>query len=300
VLFQMLGMLIDAGKDISSVKDIMTGDQQANQTATTTLALIEQGQKVFSAIYKRVHRSLKQEFKKLYRLNKLYMKPEDYYRYLDKAEPISLQDYQGDDTDVVPVSDPSLITDAQELTRAEALMRFINDPLINQVEIRKKYLTAIKIKDVDAMMKVEGQFTAEQAQQAQEQIQQAMQQIQQGQQQLQQGQQYLAQRTQQAEDQIKQSIQQMDKRAQEIALSEKNLEAELKDIAAKRRELALAERLSIEQIINQQLIANQKLKAAEAGLNEAANAIEEVLTTNQEEIDGQGEVLIMEGSPANG
>src|SRR3990172_3439944 len=106
VLFQMLGMLIDAGKDISSVKDIMTGDQQANQTATTTLALIEQGQKVFSAIYKRVHRSLKQEFKKLYRLNKLYMKPEDYYRYLDKAEPISLQDYQGDDTDVVPVSDP--------------------------------------------------------------------------------------------------------------------------------------------------------------------------------------------------
>jgi chaperonin GroES len=152
VLFQLLGMLIEAGKDISSVKDILTGDQQVNQTATTTLALIEQGQKVFSAIYKRVHRSLKQEFKKLYRLNRLYLQPEDYYRFQDKVEPIYLEDYQGDNTDVAPVSDPTLVSDAQELTRAEALMKFVGDPFINQVELRRKYLKALKEQDIEALL----------------------------------------------------------------------------------------------------------------------------------------------------
>lgn len=152
VLFQLLGMLIEAGKDISSVKDILTGDQNVNQTATTTLALIEQGQKVFSAIYKRVHRSLKEEFRKLYRLNKLYMQPEEYYRFQDKMLPILLEDYQGDDTDVAPVSDPDLVSDAQELTRAEALMRFKGDPMFNQMELNKRYLRAIKEQNIDSLL----------------------------------------------------------------------------------------------------------------------------------------------------
>ena len=154
VLFQLLGMLIEAGKDISSVKDILTGEQQGvNQPATTTLALIEQGQKVFSAIYKRVHRSLKQEFSKLFRLNKLYLQPEDYYRFQDKSEPIYLDDYQGDGTDVAPVSDPNLVSDAQELTRAEALMQqFKGDPFINQVELHRGYLKALKVQDIDTLL----------------------------------------------------------------------------------------------------------------------------------------------------
>ena len=154
VLFQLLGMLIEAGKDISSVKDILTGEQQGvNQPATTTLALIEQGQKVFSAIYKRVHRSLKQEFAKLFRLNRLYLQPEDYYRFQDKSAPIYLRDYQGDGTDVAPVSDPNLVSDAQELTRAEALMQqFKGDPFINQVELRRDYLKALKVQDIDTLL----------------------------------------------------------------------------------------------------------------------------------------------------
>lgn len=152
VLFQLLGLLIEAGKDISSVKDILTGEQQVNQTATTTLALIEQGQKVFSAIYKRVHRSLKQEFKKLYRLNKLYLQPEDYYRFQDKQEPIYLEDYQGDNTDVAPVSDPNLVSDAQELTRAEALLQFKDDPFFNPIELRKNYLKALKVQNIDELL----------------------------------------------------------------------------------------------------------------------------------------------------
>jgi chaperonin GroES len=155
VLFQLLGMLIEAGKDISSVKDILTGEQQVNQTATTTLALIEQGLKAFTAIYKRVHRSLKKEFAKLYRLNKLYLQPEDYYRFQDKSEPIYLEDYQGDGTDVAPVSDPNLVSDAQELARADALMQFKGDPFINQAELRRGYLKALKVPDIDTLLVTE-------------------------------------------------------------------------------------------------------------------------------------------------
>lgn len=147
VLFQLLGLLIDAGKDIASAKDILTGEQnQSNVPATTTLALIEQGLKVFTAIYKRIHRSLKQEFRKLYRLNKLYLPMESYFRYQDEPQQILLQDYQGDDTDVTPVSDPYLVTDAQVMAKAQALMAFNNDPLINQTKIRERFLTAIKEK----------------------------------------------------------------------------------------------------------------------------------------------------------
>ena len=63
-LFQLLGLLIEAGKEVASVKDVMTGDTGGrNMTATTTLALIEQGMTVFTAAYKRIYRSLKKEFK---------------------------------------------------------------------------------------------------------------------------------------------------------------------------------------------------------------------------------------------
>lgn len=152
VLFQLLGLLIEAGKDVASTKDILTGEQnQSNVPATTTLALIEQGLKVFTAIYKRIHRSLKQEFRKLYRLNRLYLPLESYFRFQDQQVQILLADYQ-DDFDVCPVSDPHLVTDAQVMAKAQALMSFNGDPLINQVEIRKRFLKAIKEESPEALL----------------------------------------------------------------------------------------------------------------------------------------------------
>ncbi|MCF4166344.1 co-chaperone GroES [Zavarzinia compransoris] len=156
VLFQLLGMLIEAGKDIASVKDVLTGEQQqSNVPATTTLALIEQGMKVFTAIYKRIHRSLKQEFAKLYRINRLYVSPQAYANVLDEpADPQA--DYRGGDCDVVPVSDPTIVTDMQRLGRAQFLMQFSGDPLIDQVEIRKRVLAAASIEDAEKLLKPPG------------------------------------------------------------------------------------------------------------------------------------------------
>ena len=249
VLFQLLGMLIQAGKEMSSVQDIMTGEQQTNQTATTTLALIEQGQKVFSAIYKRVHRSLKQEFKKLYRLNRLYLLPQDYYRFQDRVEEVYLDDYQGDDTDVTPASDPSLISDAQILARAEALLRFVGDPLFNQIELRKRYLKAMKEQNPEALL-VEGQP------QIPPELQQ---QIQKMQEQMQKMQQEIAKREQAVNAQ-----------EQQFALTEKDLQAALTEIQTAKNDLALREQLAMQKIEEATIRGELDAQMRESKINELA------------------------------
>jgi chaperonin GroES len=153
VLFMLLGMLVEAGKDISSVKDVMTGEAQGrNQSPTTTLALIEQGMSVFSAIYKRIFRSLKSEYAKLYRLNARYLDPETYFTVLDEPEAIGPEDYAQGDFDIVPVADPKVVTNMQRLGRAEFLMQFRDDPLVNQVELRQRVFDAASIEDIDELL----------------------------------------------------------------------------------------------------------------------------------------------------
>ncbi len=259
VLFQLLGMLIDAGKDISSVKDILTGDQQVNQTATTTLALIEQGQKVFSAIYKRVHRALKQEFKKLYRLNRLYLLPQDYYRFQDKVEVIYLDDYQGDDTDIAPVSDPTLVSDAQELTRAEALMKFVGDPMFNQLELRKKYLSALKEQDIETLLVKEPPAPP---------IDPAM--IQKMQQDMQVKEQNLMQREQAIKDEVQRAQQEFSNREQQMALDAKDLQAQLAEIEAAKNVLGLTEQLAMQRVDDAASKLELDSQAREARINEQA------------------------------
>lgn len=249
VLFQLLGMLIQAGKEMSSVQDIMTGERQANETATTTLALIEQGQKVFSAIFKRVHRGHKQEFKKLFRLNKLYLQPEDYYRFQDKVETIYLEDYQGDGTDVTPVSDPSLVSDGQILARAEAMMKFVGDPMMNQIEIRENYLKAIKITNTERFINKEQPQIPPEVQAQMQQMQQQMQMMQQA---LGEKEQALAQQEQQ------------------MALTGKDIQAAMNELSAKRSDLDLREKLAIQNIDEAILRGELEAQMREAKINELA------------------------------
>lgn len=285
VLFNLLGMLIEAGKDISSVKDILTGDQQINQTATTTLALIEQGQKVFSAIYKRVHRSLKQEFKKLYRLNKLYLLPEDYYRFQDKVEPIYLEDYQGDDTDVAPVSDPTLVSDAQELTRAEALLQFRGDPLVNQRLLREKYIVALKEQDVEALLDTKDNppppMDPAQAQKMQQELQAKGEELAQQEQaigeQIKQSQDDAAQREQALAEQVQQAQQDLAAKEQQLDMAAMELQSEMAALEAAKNELRLMEQLAAERIQGAAAQVDADAQINEARLNEqAAEHLEEI------------------------
>lgn len=177
VLFNLLGMLIEAAKEITSVQDVLTGEGTANQPATTTLALIEQGQKVMTAIFKRIHRAFGQELRVLRRLNRDYLDEEEYFQLNDEqpetgpdgqpvmgpdGQPVMTavarvgrEDYEDEDLDVIPVSDPSQVSDMQKMARAQALMEMFNgDPLINQMLLRQNMLEAVGVRDVKAYFDV--------------------------------------------------------------------------------------------------------------------------------------------------
>ena len=152
-LFSLLGLLIEAAKDITSVKDIMTGDAgNANEAASRTMARIEQGMKVFSAIYKRLFRSLKSEYKKLFRLNSLYLDEDTYFTVLDEPEAIGPDDYNADDLDILPVADPNMVTEMQRFAQAEFLQTFLQDPYVDPLEARKRIFMAAGVPDADELL----------------------------------------------------------------------------------------------------------------------------------------------------
>jgi len=153
VLFNLLGMLIEAGNKLASVNEVLTGEQtNANEPATTTLARIEQGMKVITSIYKRIHKSLKSEFDKLYRLNRIFLEQQTSYRRGEEWRDITRADYLAG-AGVEPISDPSMATDMQMLGRAELLKEWKDDPLCDGLEIRRRVFQAAKISDIDRILK---------------------------------------------------------------------------------------------------------------------------------------------------
>ena len=151
VLFSLLGLMIESTKEVSSVADVLTGEQQgANASPTTTLALIEQGLKVFGSIYKRIHRSLKSEFQKVRRLNRLYLSEEHYQMVMDDPD-ARKSDFDENDIDVVPISDETELTHTQKLIKAEALNAKKGMGL-NDREIDKRYLEAMEIADPEKLL----------------------------------------------------------------------------------------------------------------------------------------------------
>jgi chaperonin GroES len=140
VLFKLLGMLVESGRELASVAEIFTGKMPGQNTpATTTNVAVEQGMKVFTAIYKRTYRSLTKEFRRIFRLNSLY--EENFARaqaILD--EPIAPQDYDRKKYDVCPTADPTAVSTTQKLQKAQQLMELIPLGTINIMEATKRIL----------------------------------------------------------------------------------------------------------------------------------------------------------------
>lgn len=156
VLFQLLGMMIESGKEIANIKDILTGTQDRAQPATTTLAMIEQGMKVYTSIYKRVHRALKREYQLLFNLNAKFLPEEAYFTVLDSQKAVARSDYEKGSMDVAPVSDPSIVTDMQKMTRAQAYMEAAANPaldgIINKREALERYFNGIGAEDIEKLI----------------------------------------------------------------------------------------------------------------------------------------------------
>ncbi len=134
VLFSLLGMLIQAGKEISSVTEMMQGQNPGQNTAATTAsAMIEQGMQVFSGIYGRMHRKLGEEYKILYMINQKWHDPTGTQILLDDETPVEVlaRDYESDDLDIKVASDPNIITDLQIEAKERSLFEMVQMGTVN-------------------------------------------------------------------------------------------------------------------------------------------------------------------------
>ena len=157
--FDLLSLMIQAGKDISGVQDIIVGDSPRVETATTTLAKIEQGMKVFTAIYKRIFRALKQEFRLIFEINKAALQDpmgaaaQKYAALLDLPPELILADYQGS-LDITPIADPNNITDMQRMAKAQIVLDEVKagNPHVNPFEATKRAFEAARVEKVEEVL----------------------------------------------------------------------------------------------------------------------------------------------------
>lgn len=153
VAFQMLDMMLGAAKDITSTSDVMTGEAASTAPVGTTLALIEQGLQVFTAIYKRVYRSLKAEFRTLYETVADYGKGDEYLEVVDDPEANFEADFMTDGKDIAPVSDPSVATRMQAQAKGSMLFQMVGkSPAINDRAILLRAFQAFDIDDAEDLL----------------------------------------------------------------------------------------------------------------------------------------------------
>lgn len=144
VLMQLLQFLITSGKELASVAEIFVGKMPGQNTpATTTMASIDQGMKVFTAVYKRIFRSLTKEFRKLYKLNKTYLNPETEVEFLGLDIPQS--DFDGPENSIIPAADPSAVSAQEKQAKVQALLQIIQLGTIDPMFVTKLYIDAYEI-----------------------------------------------------------------------------------------------------------------------------------------------------------
>ena len=154
VLFTLLSLLINYGERIGGSVDILSGQNPGQNTAAeTTRTMAEQGMKIFSGIFKRTYRSLKDEFRKLYRLNQLYLVGIEDYNSDTGANFIDADDFAGPVSDVRPAADPNIVSDTQRIQQATALLQLASTtPGMNMYEVQKNYLKAMKVANIDQIL----------------------------------------------------------------------------------------------------------------------------------------------------
>ena len=154
VLFTLLSMLINYGERIGGSVDILSGQNPGQNTAAeTTRTMAEQGMKIFSGIFKRTYRSLKDEFRKLYRLNQLYLQGIEDYNSDTGQNFIDADDFAGPVSDVRPSADPNIVSDTQRIQQASALLQLASTtPGMNMYEVQKNYLKAMKVSNIDQLL----------------------------------------------------------------------------------------------------------------------------------------------------
>ena len=156
VLMQLLGILVDSGKRFAAIADMNVGDMNQAMPVGTTVALLERGTKVMSAIHKRLHYAQRIEFGLLAKVFSEYLPP--VYNYQIGSGPQEVKQIDFDDrVDIIPVSDPNIFSQSQRVTLAQELLQMVqSNPEIHGpmgiYEAYKRMYAALGVDNVDALL----------------------------------------------------------------------------------------------------------------------------------------------------
>ena len=153
-LFALLGFCVDAGKSFAAIADMKMGEGNEQNPVGTTLALLERGTKVMSAIHKRLHYAQGVEFNLLARCIKMFLPPEYPYMVKGGNRTIKQQDFD-DRVDILPVSNPNIFSMSQRvmLAQQQLQMAIANPALHNLREAYRRVYQALDVDNIDALLK---------------------------------------------------------------------------------------------------------------------------------------------------
>jgi hypothetical protein len=152
-LFALLGFCVDAGRRLASITDMQVGDSNQNAAVGTTIALLEKGSAVMSAIHKRLHYSQRMEFQLLAKGFAEYLPAEYPYDVPGESRRIKARDFD-DRIDVLPVSDPNIFSVAQRITMAQTQLQLAQSApqMHNMYEAYYRMYEAIGVRDIDTIL----------------------------------------------------------------------------------------------------------------------------------------------------
>jgi len=152
-LLQLMGIVVQAGQRFASIADMQVGDGNQQAAVGTTVALLERGSRVMSAIHKRLYVGLKQEFKLLAKIFGESLPPEYPYDVVGAARNIKATDFD-ERVDVLPVADPNIFSMSQRISMAQTQLQLAqsNPPMHNMYMAYRNMYTAIGVKDIDRIL----------------------------------------------------------------------------------------------------------------------------------------------------
>ena len=152
-LLQLMGVVVSAGQRFASIADMQVGDGNQQAAVGTTVALLERGSRVMSAIHKRLYAALKQEFKLLARVFKLYLPPEYPYDVVGGQRMVKQQDFD-DRVDILPVADPNIFSQTQRISLAQTELQLAtsNPQMHNLYQAYRNMYEALGVKNIDLLL----------------------------------------------------------------------------------------------------------------------------------------------------
>jgi len=153
-LLALMGVVVQAGQRFASIADLQVGEGNQQAAVGTTVALLERGSRTMSAIHKRIYAALKQEFKLMSRVFKLYLPQEYPYDVVGGQRMIKQTDFD-DRVDILPVADPNIFSQTQRISLAQSELQLAqsNPQIHNLYQAYRNMYEALGVKDIDKLLK---------------------------------------------------------------------------------------------------------------------------------------------------